>query len=237
MALIAVTQPKYVTVVNTMQRRITDGIYPAGSAIPSESRLCAEFGASRPTIVRALGILQQDGWLDSEQGKGRFVRPGKVNPLKTMTAPVTYEITGHTPMNDPVIVVTAAEAHPLAGFRLLLRSTASMDHAQEAPADGVVTYLVYDYPEPENSTGTVHGAVRDSTLDGAVAQVADYMTKIWIRDQAADNGAFYGMRSALALFFEVLNGEAPADTLQARWQGVRDSFARAQLAMNEISKL
>ncbi len=71
---IEVPQPKYVVVVNAIQQRITDGTYPPGSAIPSEAQITAEFGVSRPTAVRALGILQQDGWIESEQGKGRFVR-------------------------------------------------------------------------------------------------------------------------------------------------------------------
>ncbi|MEJ3748462.1 GntR family transcriptional regulator [Actinomycetes bacterium KLBMP 9797] len=72
---IEVAPPKYVMVVNAIQQRIEDGTYPPGTAIPSESQLTAEFEASRPVIVRALGILQQDGWIESRQGKGRFVRP------------------------------------------------------------------------------------------------------------------------------------------------------------------
>jgi GntR family transcriptional regulator len=66
--------PKYAQIVNAIQQRISDGTYPPGSPIPSEARLVEEFGASRPVVVRALGMLQQDGWIDSEQGRGRFVR-------------------------------------------------------------------------------------------------------------------------------------------------------------------
>ena len=71
---IEVPQPKYVVVVNAIQRRIEDGVYALGSLIPSEAQIQAEFNVSRPTAVRALNILQQDGWIDAEQGKGRFVR-------------------------------------------------------------------------------------------------------------------------------------------------------------------
>jgi GntR family transcriptional regulator len=67
--------PKYVLMVNTIQERLGNGTYPAGTMIPSESQLMAEFGASRPTVVRALGILQQDGWIEPRAGVGRFVRP------------------------------------------------------------------------------------------------------------------------------------------------------------------
>lgn len=71
---INVNPPKYALMVNAIQERIEDGTYPPGTAIPSEAQLGAEFKASRPVVVRALGILQQDGWIESEQGKGRFVR-------------------------------------------------------------------------------------------------------------------------------------------------------------------
>ena len=33
-----------------------------------------EFGVSRPTIVKALAALRQDGWIDTQQGQGSFVR-------------------------------------------------------------------------------------------------------------------------------------------------------------------
>lgn len=65
--------PKYVTIVNTMQARIEDGTYASGVMLPSETVLMGEFKASRPTVVRALEILRQDGWINSQQGRGRFV--------------------------------------------------------------------------------------------------------------------------------------------------------------------
>ena len=66
--------PKYAQVVGAIKRRIESGSYPAGSLLPSEHQLGAEFGVSRPTIVKALGELRQDGWIDTQQGKGSFVR-------------------------------------------------------------------------------------------------------------------------------------------------------------------
>ncbi|GAA3449633.1 GntR family transcriptional regulator [Dactylosporangium matsuzakiense] len=66
--------PKYVVIVNTVQARIEDGVYGPGAALPSETALMGEFGVSRPTVVRALEMLRRDGWIESQQGKGRFVR-------------------------------------------------------------------------------------------------------------------------------------------------------------------
>lgn len=66
--------PKYAQVVSEIKRRIERGEYPPGSLLPSEHQLSGEFGLSRPTIVKALSELRQDGWIDTQQGKGSFVR-------------------------------------------------------------------------------------------------------------------------------------------------------------------
>jgi GntR family transcriptional regulator len=66
--------PKYAQVVAEIKRRIERGDYPAGSLLPSEHQLVNEFGVSRPTIVKSLSSLRQDGWIETQQGKGSFVR-------------------------------------------------------------------------------------------------------------------------------------------------------------------
>ncbi len=66
--------PKYAQVVAEIKRRIERGQYAPGSLLPSEHQLVGEFGVSRPTVVRALATLRQDGWIETEQGKGSFVR-------------------------------------------------------------------------------------------------------------------------------------------------------------------
>ena len=68
------TPPKYAQVIAELQRRIDSGEYPPGSLIPSENQLSAEFAIARPTVVRALRVLRQEGWIDTQQGKGSFVR-------------------------------------------------------------------------------------------------------------------------------------------------------------------
>jgi GntR family transcriptional regulator len=64
---------KYVLIVNAIQARIENGTYPIGTKVPSEADLVREFGASRSTVVRALGLLRQQGWLEGQQGIGRVV--------------------------------------------------------------------------------------------------------------------------------------------------------------------
>ncbi|WP_433465515.1 GntR family transcriptional regulator [Spirillospora sp. CA-128828] len=66
--------PKYVQIIETLRRRIQDGTYRVGDPIPSEAALGREFGASRPTVVRALNEMALLGELHREHGRGTFVK-------------------------------------------------------------------------------------------------------------------------------------------------------------------
>lgn len=66
--------PKYAQLMVELQRRIESGQYPPGSQMPSEHQLVQEFGVSRPTVVAALRVLKDEGWVEARQGKGRYVR-------------------------------------------------------------------------------------------------------------------------------------------------------------------
>src|ERR1700719_2829336 len=68
------TPPKYAQMIAELQQRIESGEYPPGSLLPSEHQLSSDFGTARPTVVRALRELRQAGWIDTQQGKGSFVR-------------------------------------------------------------------------------------------------------------------------------------------------------------------
>jgi DNA-binding GntR family transcriptional regulator len=88
------TPPKYAQVIAEIKRRIEDGQYPPGSLLPSEHQLVGDFGVSRPTVVRALAALRQDGWIDTEQGKGSFVRgrPAFADAQRTRPADDVLEL-------------------------------------------------------------------------------------------------------------------------------------------------
>ncbi|WP_207400951.1 GntR family transcriptional regulator [Actinomadura roseirufa] len=66
--------PKYAQIVQALRRRIANGTYPPGSALPSEAQLVKEFGVSRPTVVRALQAMQLRGEIEREHGRGSFVK-------------------------------------------------------------------------------------------------------------------------------------------------------------------
>ena len=56
-----------------LRRSIDDGEFEAGSRIPAEVELMADFGVSRMTIRRAIGALEADGYLQARRGSGTYV--------------------------------------------------------------------------------------------------------------------------------------------------------------------
>ena len=54
--------------------RIIKGEFPRGSRLPTQARLAAMFGVSRPIIREALMRLSDDGFVRSRQGSGSFVQ-------------------------------------------------------------------------------------------------------------------------------------------------------------------
>jgi len=70
------------------------GEYAPGTLLPSEHQLMAEFGVSRPTIVRAMIWLRQEGWIQTQQGKGSFVRgrPARAEVQRTRPAEKALEL-------------------------------------------------------------------------------------------------------------------------------------------------
>ena len=65
--------PLYAQLKDLLLERITQGVYRAGSQIPSELALCDELQLSRPTIRQAIAELVAEGTLIIVKGRGTFV--------------------------------------------------------------------------------------------------------------------------------------------------------------------
>ena len=62
----------YQTVYDTLQERIRCGQIRPGERLPAEKALAEEFGVSRITIQKAMGMLVQDGYIVRRPGRGSF---------------------------------------------------------------------------------------------------------------------------------------------------------------------
>ena len=63
-------------VAQALETRISQGPYSPGTKLPSEARLCAEFGVSRTVMREAISGLKSRGMLNSSQGRGVYVSEG-----------------------------------------------------------------------------------------------------------------------------------------------------------------
>ncbi|MEU7004508.1 GntR family transcriptional regulator [Nonomuraea sp. NPDC046570] len=66
----------FTQIVDRLRGRIEMIMYPAGSMLPSEAALCAEFGVARNTVRRALAVLEDEGLILTIPAKGRLVLGG-----------------------------------------------------------------------------------------------------------------------------------------------------------------
>lgn len=67
------TKLKHVRVYDQLYRLIQEGVFPAGSQLPSEPVLAEQLSVSRMTLRRALALLQEDHLVKNIRGKGNFI--------------------------------------------------------------------------------------------------------------------------------------------------------------------
>ncbi|MEU8252264.1 GntR family transcriptional regulator [Nonomuraea sp. NPDC048916] len=72
----------YSQIADRLRARIVAGEYPAGSALPSEAELCAEFGVARNTARRGLAVLEDEGLIVTIPAKGRVVSGAPTMPYR-----------------------------------------------------------------------------------------------------------------------------------------------------------
>lgn len=66
-------RPVYLQLMEECKGRILSGKWPPGQKIPSVRELSIELGANPNTVQRALGLLEQEGLLQTYRTVGRFV--------------------------------------------------------------------------------------------------------------------------------------------------------------------
>jgi DNA-binding LacI/PurR family transcriptional regulator/DNA-binding transcriptional ArsR family regulator len=68
------SKPKYARIVETLADDIRQGEFSPGDRLPGDDELVEQYGASRNTVVRALGELRDAGLIERIQGAGTFVK-------------------------------------------------------------------------------------------------------------------------------------------------------------------
>src|SRR5260370_12315398 len=77
--------PVYVQISNAIRAMIHGGELGPDSILPPSKLLCERFGITRMTLRQAYAVLDREGLVDAERGRGTFVRRPRIErPLSQM---------------------------------------------------------------------------------------------------------------------------------------------------------
>ena len=65
-------QLKYVQIVEELKGKVLSGQIQPGDKLPSENVLAAQYHVSRQTVRKAIAILENEGYVYAEHGRGTF---------------------------------------------------------------------------------------------------------------------------------------------------------------------
>lgn len=129
--------PLYRQLADALKRAIDRGAIPLGTVLPPERSLAASLSVSRATVVAAYDRLKLEGWLDSRQGSGTWVRrprerAARVDAVATARLFLSPDGTGNrggpgSDAADPDTVDLAVAALPAAAQ--VRRAIAALDPA------------------------------------------------------------------------------------------------------------
>ena len=101
---------RYQEIADVLRQRALDS--PAGSVLPSEAEMSAEFGASRVTIRRALELVREDGLIAARQGFGWFVATDPVPQNLGSLATIESHVEGVGKLSERKVEEFAYESAP-----------------------------------------------------------------------------------------------------------------------------
>ena len=133
----------YQMVYEQLKERIICGSYIFGNRLPSKREASRQFGVSLPTIVHALQLLEEEGYIRSEERSGYFVcyREGELfNGTEKKQLQETL-VTGEHSFPGSVFAKTCREVLSRYGDDLLGRSSGKGNRIlQQAIADSLGRY-------------------------------------------------------------------------------------------------
>jgi GntR family transcriptional regulator len=87
----------YNTAAQSLRERILAGVWQPGARLAPERDLCQKLGLSRITIRRALHILEEEGLIIRQQGRGTFVNPQPRRRIPIVNGDFSASVKRHAP--------------------------------------------------------------------------------------------------------------------------------------------
>ena len=84
--------PVYAQIAETLRRVIAGAPLGPGSLLPPERVLCESFGVSRMTLREAYAMVEREGLIETQRGRGTFVAPKRLAKQQQEMRSFTEEI-------------------------------------------------------------------------------------------------------------------------------------------------
>src|SRR5262249_7744767 len=132
--------PLYHQLEQDLVERITGGEFEPGAALPTEERICEQYGVSRITVRRALESLFAQGLIVRRRGVGSFVAErkrgvrsvhlsGSLDDFLATAGALEVEVISLAPIDPPDDVREALELSPETAQVARLELTSSLEGA------------------------------------------------------------------------------------------------------------
>lgn len=119
--------PIYLQIASGLRSLIQKGILTQGKCLPPERILCSKYGVSRMTLRQAYDLLEREGLIECQRGRGTFVSTSRVHKQEQEMRSFTEEM-------------QARGSHPssiLLSFKQIKPSAAARDFFSLSSADSV----------------------------------------------------------------------------------------------------
>ncbi len=152
--------PRFRQIVNHLRDEIVTGRLPEHAALPSERTVAERHGVSRMTARRALEAIEAEGLVYSEDRKGRFVSPRRLNyNVSSMANFITdAEAEGHHVEIEPVHSAKIRADAQLAGILSVDTGDALIKTARLFRNQGHATFLETEHVVIERAARLLGGA-------------------------------------------------------------------------------
>ena len=176
-----------------LQARIASGEFPVGGRLPSEAKLCEEYGISRTVIREAIAALRIEGLVEPRQGAGVFVIDASGNrdaPFADVDAGQVSSVVEMLELRCAVEVecaALAAQRHSPAQGQRIAEAAAEVSRLAQTGAPTAEADLTLHQAIAEATSNPRFGqfldllgqqAIPRAVLKGGTAEAADYLRLI-----------------------------------------------------------
>jgi GntR family transcriptional regulator, transcriptional repressor for pyruvate dehydrogenase complex len=211
--------------VAEVRSEITSGRLEVGHRLPTEAKMAAQFGVSRPLLREALAELRAEGFVETASGRGTFVRhPTESDLADAFGHQLLLAVQGPGPTADQLyearqaIEVVAAE---LAAERATPESLATLERllaTMSESRDDAAAYTAADVG--------FHVAVARATLNPLLptllAPLATLIVKGMFESHSAPDAVSLGIAAHTKVLRAIKRGDA-ADARRAMAAHLRES--------------